>query len=152
MRAMVEREMLRMRSFFSSPRIRSAGKIALTHLTPAPGVVVSCFGGTLGAIDGQTAEWLKAIDDKLRDRLARVGPIDLPGATLLGSFLDSYIDQRRRRGDVTDSTIEVWGHTRRNLKTYFGPDKEAEAVARESVCGSGRDRLPDFSRGSTSSP
>jgi len=29
------------------------------------------------AIDGQTAEWLKAIDDKLRDRLARVGLVDL---------------------------------------------------------------------------
>jgi len=80
------------------------------------------------AIDGQTAEWLKAIDDKLRDRLARVGLVDLPRATLLGPFLDDYIEQRRRRGDVTDSTIEVWGHTRRNLKTYFGPDKDMRTI------------------------
>ena len=80
------------------------------------------------AIDGQTAEWLKAIDDTLRGRLARVGLIDLPGATLLGPFLDDYIDQRRRRGDVTDSTIEVWGHTGRNLVSYFGADKDMRAI------------------------
>ena len=59
------------------------------------------------AIDGQTAERLKAVDDKLRGRLAKVGLIDLPGATLLGPFLEGYIDQRRRRGDVADATVEV---------------------------------------------
>lgn len=80
------------------------------------------------AIDGQTAEWLKAIDDKLRARLAKVGLIDLPEATLLESFLDGYIGQRRRRGDVEDSTIEVWGHTRRNLIAYFGADKDMRTI------------------------
>ena len=80
------------------------------------------------AIDGQTAEWLKAIDDKLRDRLARVGLIDLPSATMLGPFLDDYIDQRRRRGDVADSTIEVWRHTRRNLVAHFGADKDMRRI------------------------
>ena len=80
------------------------------------------------AIDGQTAAWLKAIDDKLRGRLARVGLIDAPGATMLGPFLDGYIDQRRQRGDAADSTIEVWGHTIRNLKSYFGPDKDMRRI------------------------
>jgi len=80
------------------------------------------------AIDGQTAEWLKAIDDKLRGRLVKVGLIDLPEVAMLGPFLNGYIDQRRRRGDVTDSTIETWGHTRRNLVTYFGPDKDMRTI------------------------
>ena len=47
---------------------------------------------------------------------------------MLGPFLDGYIDQRRRRGDVTDSTIEVWGHTCRNLVTYFDTDKDMRAI------------------------
>ena len=49
-------------------------------------------------------------------------------AVLLGPFVDGYIDQRRKRGDVTDSTIEVWGHTRRNLVAYFGADKDVRTV------------------------
>ncbi len=80
------------------------------------------------ALDGQTAGWLKAVDDKLRGRLAKAGLIDLPEATVLARFIDHYIDQRRRRGDVTDSTIEVWGHTRRNLVGHFGADKDMRAI------------------------
>ncbi len=71
---------------------------------------------------------MNGIDDKLRDRLARVGLIDLPSATMLGPFPDDYIDQRRRRGDVTDSTIEVGGPTRRNLVDYFGADRDTRRI------------------------
>ena len=105
---------------------RCARKNAITAKNMVERLVEARRLGT--AIDGQTAEWLKAIDDKLRGRLARVGLVDLPGATLLGPFLDNYIGQRRRRGDVTDSTIEVWGHTRRNLIGYFGSDKDMRAI------------------------
>lgn len=80
------------------------------------------------AVGGQTAEWLKAIDDRLRGRLARVSLIDLPGATLLGPFLAGYMGQRQERGNVTPATIEVWGRTRRNLETFFGADKDMRAV------------------------
>ncbi len=105
---------------------RGARKNAVTARNMVEKLVEARRLGT--AIDGQTAGWLKAIDDKLRGRLARVGLIDLPGATLLGPFLDGYIDQRRQRGDVTDSTIEVWGHTRRNLVGYFGADRDMRAI------------------------
>ncbi len=79
-------------------------------------------------IDGQTAEWLKGIDSTLRDRLARAGLIEADRAVLLGPFLDEYIEHRRRRGDVTDSTIEVWGHTRRNLVAFFGEAKNIRTI------------------------
>ena len=80
------------------------------------------------AIDGQTAEWLKSIDAKLRDRLARVGLIEAPEAAMLGPFVDDFIEQHRRRGDVTESTIEVWGHTRRNLIAFFGAEKDMRTI------------------------
>ncbi len=84
---------------------------------------------TLGAaIDQQAAAWLDSIDGKLRERLAKAGLTEVTAATLLGSFLDEYIELRRRRGDVTDSTIEVWGHTRRNLVGYFGSDKDIRTI------------------------
>ena len=43
---------------------------------------------SLGApIDGQTAEWLKAIDDKMRGRLAKAGrPVLLPEVTMTRAF------------------------------------------------------------------
>jgi len=105
---------------------RCAKKNAITAKNMVEKLVESQSLGT--PIDGVTTEWLKSIDDKLRDRLSRVGLVDLPGATLLGPFLDGYIKQRQERGDITDSTVEVWGHTRRNLVTYFGADKDLRAI------------------------
>ncbi len=79
-------------------------------------------------IDGQTAEWTKAIDDKLRERLAKVGLVEPMRAVRLGPFVDGFFAQRRKRGDVADSTIETWGHTRRNLVDYFGADKDMRTI------------------------
>ncbi len=84
---------------------------------------------TLGtALDQQTAAWLESIDGKLRDRLASTGLVEAARATLLGSFLDEIIDHRRRRGDVTGSTLTAWGHTCRNLVDYFGAEKNIRAI------------------------
>jgi len=44
------------------------------------------------------------------------------------AFLDGFIEQRRRRGDVTDSTLIVWGHTRRNLIAFFGADRLLRSI------------------------
>ncbi len=80
------------------------------------------------ALDEQTIAWLKGIDATLRGRLAKAGLVEPDKAALLGPFLDGYIEQRRQRGDVTDSTIEVWGHTRRNLVEFFGENKEMRKI------------------------
>jgi len=80
------------------------------------------------ALDGQTAEWLNGIDDTLRQRLSRAGLAEAAETALLGSFLEGYVDQRRRRGDVTAGTLKVWRHTKENLVAFFGEDKNMRAI------------------------
>ncbi len=85
------------------------------------------------ALDGQTAEWLKGVDDKLRERLAKAGLAEATETALLGSFLEGYIDQRRRRNDVASGTLKVWGHTRDNLTGFFGEDKVIRTITPAQV-------------------
>lgn len=46
----------------------------------------------------------------------------------LEMFLDAVIDQRVRRGDLEECTVVSWGHTRRNLITFFGVDRPIDAI------------------------
>ena len=85
------------------------------------------------ALDGQTAEWLKSVDDTLRRRLAKAGLADSTPTMLLGDFLKDYIDQRRRRDDVAPGTLKVWGHTRDNLVAFFGEDRDMRTVTPAQV-------------------
>ena len=78
--------------------------------------------------DQRTAAWLASIDGKLLDRLAKAGLAEATGTSLLGEFLDGYIDQRRRRGDFEGSTLLVWGHVKRNLYEFFGRDKDLRKI------------------------
>jgi len=77
------------------------------------------------AITGQpppdeTARWLIRLDATMADKLARVGLIPKRGTTQLGPFLDEYFDKRT---DVKDTSKDVWRRAKRNLVTFFGPDK-----------------------------
>ena len=85
------------------------------------------------ALDGQTAEWLKGIDDTLRARLAKVDLIDSFESALLGEFIDGFIAMRKKRGDVVAGTLKVWGHTRTNLVDFFGADADIRTITPEKV-------------------
>ena len=74
-------------------------------------------------IDQQAAVWLDSIDGKIRERLARAGLAESTKAVSLEEYLDGFIDQRVRRGDVKECTVVSWGHTRRNLIEFFGADR-----------------------------
>lgn len=105
---------------------RCAKKNAETALNMVEKLVEARRLGT--AINGQVVAWIKGIDDTLRDRLARAGLVEPDQAALLAPFLEAYIEQRRKRGDVTDSTIEVWGHTKRCLIEFFGESKDMRTI------------------------
>jgi integrase len=77
-------------------------------------------------VEHSTAQWLAEIDGTLADRLAdlgltgkRINPEDRDIVTLI-SFVDGYIAGRT---DVKPRTKSIYGNTRRNLFTFFGPDK-----------------------------
>ena len=72
-------------------------------------------------VSQQTASWLQSIaGTQLRERLAKAGLCEAATATFLGDFLDRFVAQHKYRGDVTEATLIVWGHTVRNLKAYLG--------------------------------
>jgi len=80
------------------------------------------------AIDPRAAAWLADVDDTLRGRLAKAGLVEESKAMPLETFLDAVIDQRVRRGDLEECTVVSWGHTRRNLITFFGADRPIDAI------------------------
>lgn len=75
-----------------------------------------------------TAEWLGELPDDHYGRLVSAGlvnPREFENRTLLGGFLDAY---RKRRTDAKVSTHAFYGHTVRNLKTFFGERRSLESI------------------------
>ena len=78
-------------------------------------------------LDPETAAWMRDLPSELAKKLAAVGLIREPQpgdgqAGTLAAFLDRYISKRAGVG-VKGSTATAWGHTRRCLVKYFGPNK-----------------------------
>ena len=78
-------------------------------------------------VDDETARWVANLDTVLADKLARVGLIPGRRQATLQAFLDRYFASRI---DVKPATLTVWGHTRRNLIAFFGPDKPLREITR----------------------
>ena len=79
------------------------------------------------AVPRTTAAWLNTCPDAIRERLARHGltqAVERPDVLSLGQWLDQYVTGR---GDVKPATATVYGHTRRNLLAFFGPDKPLDS-------------------------
>lgn len=83
----------------------------------------------------QTAEWVRDLDGKLRERLEFLGLIqsrvtsdekERGNGMTLAAFVDDYI--ARRKGTSKPATLIVYGHTRRNLVSYFGADKPLSEI------------------------
>ena len=85
------------------------------------------------ALDGPTAAWVKNLDSTLRDRLRRVGLLQGPPHQTLERFLNDYIEQRRRRGDVGGRTVTLWRQTVGQLVGFFGPDKPLHAITAQDA-------------------
>jgi len=81
------------------------------------------------ALDPDTAKWVQEIEQKLANKLARLGlipgRIDKPAATL-GPFLVNYVESRT---DVKGATKTVYSHTQRNLVGFLGAAKPLAAVS-----------------------
>ena len=79
------------------------------------------------AVDGDTAGWVANLDAALADKLASVGLIPRRASAALGDFLDSYLDKKT---DVKGGTRVFYGHTRRNLLEFLGPDKPLREITK----------------------
>jgi integrase len=78
--------------------------------------------------DAATVEWVNGLEASFANRLAELGLIPkrhTADEKSLGPFLDEYVSSRI---DTKHDTRVVWGHTVRQLKEFFGPDRELPTI------------------------
>ena len=78
------------------------------------------------SIDDETARWLSGLEKRMADKLAKVGLIPERGIAELGPFLDNYVAQRN---DVKPATKEIWSQPIRNLRAFFGENREMASIS-----------------------
>lgn len=81
-----------------------------------------------GSPKGATSEWIAGLPVTMLRRLEKaglIGPQARREVPTLGAWLESYVEGR---ADVKPATATVYGHTRRNLLTYFGADKRLDEI------------------------
>ena len=80
--------------------------------------------------DADTANWVANLDITLARKLASVGLItvpETPDKPTLSQHLSNFFASR---SDVKQSTLTNWGHTRRNLLTFFGDGRPLDEVTK----------------------
>ena len=85
-------------------------------------IVSSEIGRT--PIDDEASRWLETIGEPLAGRLAAVGLMEERLDSCLGPFLEHYDSIRT----VKPATHTVWGHTRRNLISFFGEGRALRSI------------------------
>lgn len=106
------------------------GKCALRDAEEFAGVVEALLAAKqLGQpLSAKTIEWLADLPAVQHDRPARAGLVEGRAestAVTLGEFLAEYLASR---SGVKPATQTVYGHTRRNLLSFFGADKPLGAI------------------------
>ena len=96
---------------------------------------------TSNPMDEEVAAWVDKLKAPMRDQLVKFGLLDAdvdeqdaekPNELELEVFLARYFEKRK---DVKSSTLEHWGHTRRNLIQFFGGEKHIDEI----TAGNARD-------------
>jgi integrase len=78
--------------------------------------------------DADLRQWLNGLDDVLHEKIARVGlttPRIQREIVTIKSFLDALY---ARRKDVKPATKEIWRQPMRNLKEFFGEDRDITTI------------------------
>jgi hypothetical protein len=83
---------------------------------------------TGSAIPRNVSVWIAELPDDTHDRLSNLGLIDRRLSATLGPFLADWFEQRNSQ---KHSTLQVWGHTRRNLLAFFGRDRDLRSITEE---------------------
>lgn len=76
-------------------------------------------------IDGETARWVRDLDDVLHEKLVAVGLVSKRERIRLGPFAHDYIT---KRNDVKTASKTVWRQGEKSLVDYFTADRPVESV------------------------
>jgi integrase len=81
---------------------------------------------TKSILDGLTARWLTTLDPGMKEKLAAVGLIESPGASKLGTLLDTYIAERRI--DSKPNTIRNMEAASKWIQAFYGPSRNLQTI------------------------
>ena len=79
-------------------------------------------------VDPRTGTWLTKISDAMHEKFVNAGLVVSRTSQVvvtLGAFLDEYL---KRRTDAKASTHLFFGHTARNLRTFFGESRPLASI------------------------
>jgi integrase len=76
-------------------------------------------------LNPSTAQWVTTLSDTMSERLAVAGLVKRQERVELGQWLDHFVEIRK---DVKPATKTNWGHTVRNLKEFFGEEKDPREI------------------------
>ncbi len=79
--------------------------------------------------DPELQQWLQGLADPLHEKFAKAGLVEarkVHQTTTLAAFLDDFL---ARRSDMKPATISVWQQSMRNLKGYFGLDRDITTIS-----------------------
>ncbi len=83
------------------------------------------------ALPPALAQWAAALDVTVRQKLAALDLVPAPENTSQGMTLGQWLKRWfASRSDLRGSTLTAYGHTRRDLLRFFGPDRPLGSITR----------------------
>lgn len=74
----------------------------------------------------ETSRWLAGLDERMLARLRTLGLAE--GVGLARTTLGAFLERVETASAVKESTAVFYGHTRRNLRDYFGEDRAMATI------------------------
>jgi integrase len=103
------------------------GKVTMRHAESIKVKIEDLVSATLSghSASDETLRWLGTVDSRLYDKLAKVHLVRSRDNSMLGAFIDAYVE---RRSDVKDSTRKVYQTVRKRLIDYFGVNRRLRDI------------------------
>jgi integrase len=111
-------------------RVVRLGKVTKKQAESAKGYIEDLLAckTTGSAPQPRTAEWIIGLPVVVRKRLARVRLLASCKSLIAPTLKEWLDDYSTSRHDVKESTSRVYGHTIRNLLTFFGDSKRLDEI------------------------
>ena len=124
------RRLIQVNELPTRPKIRIgkvSAKVAQSVRVKIEALIASKASGQ--PLDRETAHWLREIDDRLHQKLARIGLVhargESPQAVTLSELVEQYIGKRSK---IKPNTLRNYQTTKRLLTDHFGPSRSVSAI------------------------
>ncbi len=112
--------------FFNGDGQRKSVRLGKATMKQAEAIKLRIEHLVLGQVDPETTRWLESCSDRLHAKIAKTGLVKPRESTLLGPWLDRYIQSRK--GDLKDGCITNLELTRTKLLAFFKQDTPLRAI------------------------